>query len=90
MRGGKRERETQRDREREKERERERERAYARVGEREPSGSSFYVFFFPLRLSDANWAQAGALFYLRSSLWFPDLALTFLCSIFVGFSLPDF
>ena len=28
------------------------------------------------------------LFYLRSSLWSSDLPLTFLCSIFAGFSLP--
>ena len=47
-----------------------------------------FVFLYPLGLPYANWAQAGGLFYLKSSLWSSDLSLTFLCSIFVGFSLP--
>ena len=56
--------------------------------ERKPFGSSFYVFFFPLGLPYVNWAWPGVLFYLKSSLWSSDLPLTFLCSIFTGFSLP--
>ena len=66
-------------------------RAPQQVGERErePFGSSFYMFFFfPLGLPCANWAQPGVLFYLDSSLRSSDLPLSFLCSIFVGFSLP--
>ena len=42
----------------------------------------FIYFFLPLA------GQECCLFYLRSSLWSSDLPLTFLCSIFVGFSLP--
>ena len=58
--------------------------------EREPFGSSFYMFFFlPLGLPYVNWAsQECCLFYLRSSFQSSDLPLTFLCSIFAGFSLP--
>ena len=59
-----------------------------RERESEPFDSSFYVFFFPLGLPYANWAQPGVLFYLKSSLWSSDLSLTFLCSILAGFSLP--
>ena len=33
-------------------------------------------------------SQECCLFYLKSSLWSSDLPLTFLCSLFVGFSLP--
>ena len=46
-------------------------------------GFSFYMFSSP-------WAcpMPVVLFYLKSSLWSSDLYLTFLCSIFVGFSLP--
>ena len=51
-----------------------------------PFGSSFYMFFFlPLGLPYVNWAsQESCLFYLRSysGPW------TFLCSIFMAFSLP--
>ena len=47
-----------------------------------------YAFFFPLGLPYVNWAQSGVLFYLKSSLRSSDLPLTFLCSIFAGFSLP--
>jgi len=72
----------------------ERERKSVCMRERESERalcSSFYVFF-PLGLPYANWAHPGVLFYLksslRSSLWSLDLYLTFLCSIFVGFSLP--
>ena len=43
----------------------------------------------PLGLPCVNWAsQENCLFYLRSSLWSSDLPLTFVCSIFMGFSLP--
>ena len=68
-----------------------REGEHARVREREiePVGSSFYVFFLPLGLPYVNWAsQEYCLFYLRSSLWSSDHPLTFLCSVFTGFSLP--
>ena len=44
--------------------------------------------FFLLGLPYANWAQPRVLFYLKSSLPASDLSLTFLCSIFAGFSLP--
>ena len=33
-------------------------------------------------------SQECSFFYLKSSLWSSDLPLTFLCSIFVGLSLP--
>ena len=47
-----------------------------------------YVFLLTLSLPCVNWAgQEGYLFYLRFSLWGPR---TFLCSIFMGFSLPCF
>ena len=46
-------------------------------------------FLLPLGLPYVNWAsQECCLFYLRSSLRSLDLPLTFLCSIFTGFSLP--
>ena len=66
------------------------EKERAHVGERESEralGSSFCMFS-PPGLPYANWAQPGVLFYLKSSLWSSDLSLTFLCSIFVVFSLP--
>ena len=71
-----------------------------RVGERprvwerareipDPLAPLFICFFLPLGLPYVNWAtQECCLFYLRSSLWSSDLPLTFLCSIFAGFSLP--
>ena len=79
--------------ERERElREGERERVHARGRERERESTLaplFICFFVPLGLPYANWAsQKCCLFYLRSSLWSSDLPLTFLCSIFAGFSLP--
>ena len=46
------------------------------------------LFFFPPGLPYADLAQSGMLFYLKSSLRSSDLPLTFLCSIFAGFSLP--
>ena len=65
--------------------------APARGREKEPFGSYFYMFFPPLGLPYANWASwECCLFYLKSSLWSSDLPLTFLCSIFLGFSLPVF
>ena len=45
--------------------------------------SSFYMLSLPLGLPCVNWAsQERCLFYLRSGPW------TFLCSVFMGFSLP--
>ena len=98
--GGGREREKERERKRKKdrrhagERESERERMHAGFGERERErarfGFSFYMFF------SSSWAcpmqiglsQECCLFFLRSLIWSSDLPLTFLCSIFMGFSLP--
>ena len=79
--------------EREREWERQRERKSARTRERKSEKalcSSFYMFF------SSTWAcpmqiglsQEYCLFYLKSSLWSSDLPVTFLCSIFGGFSLP--
>ena len=70
---------------------RERERAYACGGERDRKrfGSSF--MFFPSLWAcpmQIGLSQECCLSYLRSSLWSSDLLLTFLCSIFTGFSLP--
>ena len=74
----------------EREGEREKERTHAgEKEERERFGSSFYVFF------SSTWAcpmqiglsQECCLFFLRSSLQPSDLPLTFLCSVFPGFSL---
>ena len=64
-----------------------RERVCEKERER-PLALLFMFFFIPLGLPYANWAQPGVLFYLKSSLWSSDLILTFLCSIFAGFSLP--
>ena len=51
-----------------------------------PLGSFFLGFFLALGLPYVNWAsQECCLFYLRSSLWSSDFALTFLCSVFMGF-----
>ena len=81
--------------------ERERERAFARGGERESvsraggwqRGSSREhlapSFMCLLPPGPALCKLAGVLFYLKSSLGSSsDLSLTFLCSIFTGFSLP--
>ena len=59
-------------------------------GERESKSAWLLLLyvFFPLGLPYANWAQPEVLFYLKSSLWSSDLSLTFLYSIFMGFSLP--
>ena len=68
-------------------------RAPQRAGKRERERALWLlflsVFSFPLGLSYANWAQAGALLpeVLTPS---SDVPLTFLCSIFAGFSLPVF
>ena len=72
------------------ERERKRERKSIRTWERERERAWLLLLhvFFPLGLPYANWAQPGVLFYLKSSLWSSDLSLTFLYSIFMGFSLP--
>ena len=76
-------------------RETERERKSIQTGQnrtervREFVAPLFMFFFFSsLGLPYANWAQPGVLFYLKSSPRFSDLSLTFLYSIFVGFSLP--
>jgi len=74
-----------REKEGEGERKRERER------ERERDLAPPFICFFP-----SPWAcpmqiglsQECCLFFLRSSLQSSDLLLTFLCSIFTGFSLP--
>ena len=71
-------------------RETEREKEHMHEGERERECAwllLLYVFFL-LGLPYANWAHAGVLFYLKSSLQSLDLSLTFLYSIFRGFSLP--
>ena len=61
---------------------RERERAWER--DPQPFGSSFYMFFPPLGLPCVNWASQSAV----CSTWGPHSGpQTFLCSIFVGFSL---
>ena len=86
------ERNSVRGREGERETERERERAHVQRGERESTHALLLLLlyvFLPLGLPYANWAsQKCCFFYLKSSLWSSDLPLTFLCSIFVGFSLP--
>ena len=77
--------------EREGERRRERERAQARRRKREKA-----LWLHLLYIYSSTWAcpmqiglsQECCLFYLKSSLWSLDLPLTFLCSIFAGFSLP--
>ena len=70
--------------------ERERERPYPcrrerERGERQNAWLLLLYVFFPLGLPYANWAQPGALFYLKSSLRSSDLPFTFLCSIFRDF-----
>ena len=77
---------------RRREREKERERESKRESERErgnPLAPLFICFSLPLGLPYANWANPECcLFYLKSSLRSSDCPLTFLCSIFMGFSLP--
>ena len=64
------------------------DRERGRQGE-SPLAPLFICFSLPLCLPHANWAsQECCLFYLKSSLRSSDLPLTFLCSIFEGFSLP--
>ena len=73
-----------------RERERKSKRASTRTRGRQrdsPSAPLFICFFLPPGLPCANWAQSGVLFYLKSSLRSSDLPLTFLCSLFMGFSL---
>ena len=84
------ERQRQRDRETDREAPREREREWERDREGEsPLAPLFICFPLPLSLPCANWAsQECCLFYLKSSLQSSYLPLTFLCSIFTGFSLP--
>ena len=63
-----------------------------RAGDREtpsPLALLFICLFLSLGLLYVNWAsQECCLLYLRSSLQSSDFPLTFLCSIFAGFSLP--
>ena len=78
--------------ERERKRESVRERKNARTREREQESTLAPPFI----CFSSTWAcpmqiglsQECCLFYLKSSLWSSDLPLTFLCSIFAGFSLP--
>ena len=63
------------------------------MGEKE---SEKVLWLLLLYVFSSTWAcpmqiglsQECCLFYLKSSLWSSDLPLTFLCSIFAGFSLP--
>ena len=79
--------------EREWEWERERERARTHAGEKE-RGKMLWLLL--LYVFSSTWAcpmkiglsQECCLSYLKFSLWSSDLPLTFLCSIFTGFSLP--
>ena len=57
-------------------------------GEADSAWLLLLYVFFPVGLPYANWAQPGVLFYLKSSLQSSDISLTFLCSIFMNFSLP--
>ena len=69
----------------------ERTSTWGREREREHALAPLFIcfFFHPLGLPYVNWtSQKCCLFYLRSSLRSSDLPLTFLCSIFAGFSLP--
>ena len=73
--------------------ERGREKECTHVGEKE---SEKVLWLLLLYVFSSTWAcpmqiglsQECCLFYLKSSLWSSDLPLTFLCSIFSGFSLP--
>ena len=82
-------------REKKRERERERERAHARRREspRESALAPPFMFFSstwacPMQIGLSQECCLFRLFCLKSSLWSSDLPLTFLCSIFAGFSLP--
>ena len=80
-------------RERESERGRERERAHAHRREKERDKVLWLLLLY---VFSSTWAcpmqiglsQECCLSCLKSSLWSSDLPLTFLCSIFAGFSLP--
>ena len=78
------------ERERVREGEREKERTHARERERESTlAPPFICFFLPWACPmQIGLNQECCLFYLKFSLWSSDLPLTFLCSIFAGFSLP--
>ena len=85
--------EGEREREREGETERERKSARMHAGEKEREKALWLLLLY---VFSSTWAfpmqiglnQECCLFYLKSSLWSSDLPLTFLCSIFTGFSLP--
>ena len=72
-------------------REREKERTHTGEKEREK-----VLWLLLLYVFSSTWAcpmqiglsQECCLFYLKSSLWSSDLPLAFLCSLFMGFSLP--
>ena len=80
-------------RERESERGRERERAHAHRREKERDKVLWLLLLYVFASTWACPMQIGlsqecCFLYLKSSLWSSDLPLTFLCSIFAGFSLP--
>ena len=65
--------------------EKEKEKGHARGREREKALWLFLPRACPMQI---GLSQECCSFYLKSSLRSSDLPLTFLCSIFVGFSLP--
>ena len=73
-----------------REREKERDRKCTRRRDRAPGlRLLFLCFFLPLGLPYVNLASKKCCsFYLSSSFWSLELPLTFLFSIFAGFSLP--
>ena len=81
------------ERESERDREKERESARTNAGERVREKALWLLLLY---VFSSTWAcpmqiglsQECCLFYLKSSLWSLELPLTFLCSIFTGFSLP--
>ena len=77
-------------RERGREGGREKEHVHAGEKKREKAlRSPFYMFSSPWACPvQTGLSQECCLFYLKSSLCSLDLPLTFLCSIFMGFSLP--
>ena len=67
---------------------RQRERAIARGRERMSALASSFCVFSPPGPALCKLGSARSAVYLKSSLRSSDLSLTFLCSIFHGFSLP--
>ena len=76
-------------------RKRERERARMHAGERVREKALWLLLLYvfsstwacPMQIGLSQECCLFCLFCLKSSLWSSDLPLTFLCSIFVGFSL---